>query len=272
MTRPIYLYVGDSIGEVELVQHSGDDLMCVNAARVSFAKRKDLLDSKDKDLIHYLLMNNHTSPFEHCHITWRFKVPLFVRSQHHRHRTWSYNEVSRRYVDDTPEFYIPDKFRKKIEGQKQATREEYHNPEIGVPRTDDINMNLYGILGGPASHSIAYMCEHLKRMYERLLEKGIPPEQARMILPMNTYTEYYGTVSLHNALKFLMLRLDPHAQWEIRMIAEAMLTDLLKLYPVTMEVFSRIRRSKELMARMLKAMDYDLDRLEDYVDDEERFV
>ena len=90
---------GDDIGKVQLIQHYGDDKMVVNSARVSFGKHKEELDEKDKKLIKYLIENRHTSTLEHCGATFKFVVPLFIRSQHHRHRTWSYNEVSRRYTD-----------------------------------------------------------------------------------------------------------------------------------------------------------------------------
>ena len=102
--KKIDLY-GHSKCFVEYVQHMGDDLTIVNAARVSFGKHKTELDKKDKKLIKYLIDHRHTSTLEHCHVTFRCKVPLFVRSQHHRHRTWSYNEISRRYTDFNLEFY-----------------------------------------------------------------------------------------------------------------------------------------------------------------------
>jgi thymidylate synthase (FAD) len=97
MIEPVYLY-DDNIGKVEYVEHMGSDLSVVNSARVSFGKHKQLLDEKDEKLINYLIKHRHTSTLEHCVVTFRFKVPLYVRSQHHRHRTWSYNEISRRYT------------------------------------------------------------------------------------------------------------------------------------------------------------------------------
>ena len=91
---------GDAIGKVEYVEHMGSDISIVNAARVSFGKHKEVLDAKDKKLIKYLIKHKHTSTMEHCLVTFRLKVPLFIRSQHHRHRTWSYNEISRRYTEE----------------------------------------------------------------------------------------------------------------------------------------------------------------------------
>ena len=95
----------DNIGSVEYVSHMGSDLTVVNAARVSFSVEREELDKRDEKLINYLLAHGHTSPFEHCAVTMRFTVPLFIRSQHHRHRTWSYNEVSRRYTSVDMKFY-----------------------------------------------------------------------------------------------------------------------------------------------------------------------
>ena len=110
MRKSIELY-GDGIGTVDLVQHMGDDLTIVNSARVSFGKNKEVLDEKDERLINYLVRHRHTSTFEHNLVTFRFTVPLYVRSQHHRHRTWSYNEISRRYTDVDIQFYEPEAFR-----------------------------------------------------------------------------------------------------------------------------------------------------------------
>ena len=104
MNKKIELY-GDGIGHVELVDYLGDDLSVVNSARVSFGKHKTEIEEQDKKLINYLIKHRHSSTLEHNVVTFRFKVPLFVRSQHHRHRTWSYNEISRRYTDFNIEFY-----------------------------------------------------------------------------------------------------------------------------------------------------------------------
>ena len=100
----------DGIGTVEYVQHMGEDITVVNSARVSFGKHKEVMDEKDRKLIKYLIRHRHTSTLEHNLITFRFVVPLFVRSQHHRHRTWSYNEISRRYTAENIRFYEPKSF------------------------------------------------------------------------------------------------------------------------------------------------------------------
>ena len=121
--KSIELY-GDGIGRVDYVEHMGSDLTIVNAARVSFGKHKDVLDEKDERLIKYLIKHRHTSTLEHNVVTFRFIVPLFVRSQHHRHRTWSYNEISRRYTDVDIKFYEPKLFRTQHRSNRQASNED----------------------------------------------------------------------------------------------------------------------------------------------------
>ena len=128
--RTIYIY-DDEIGSVSLVDHMGTDLTIVNSARVSFGNTKDELDDRDKRLVKYLVKHKHTSTFEHNVITFKFVVPLFIRSQHHRHRTWSYNEISRRYTDKGMEFYLPEVFRTQHENNRQASNsEELINPRM----------------------------------------------------------------------------------------------------------------------------------------------
>lgn len=118
--KTIQLY-GDGIGRVDYVQHMGSDLTVVNSARVSFGVEKEELDERDRKLINYLIKHRHTSTLEHNLITFRFVVPLFVRSQHHRHRTWSYNEISRRYTDVNIQFYEPKQFRTQHKSNRQAS-------------------------------------------------------------------------------------------------------------------------------------------------------
>ena len=125
----IHLY-DDDIGSVEYIKHAGSDLEVVNAARVSFGSEKQALDEKDKKLINYLMKHNHSSPFEHCSITMRFVVPLFIRSQHHRHRTWSYNEISRRYTSVDMKFYQPSSFRTQHKSNRQASEDNLVNPVL----------------------------------------------------------------------------------------------------------------------------------------------
>ncbi len=137
--RTIYLY-GDEIGSVSLVDHMGTDLTIVNSARVSFGNQKTELNDKDRRLIKFLVKHKHTSTFEHNVVTFKFVVPLFVRSQHHRHRTWSYNEISRRYTEKNMDFYLPSSFRTQHRSNRQAS-----NPE------ELINPLMYGIDDGAMS-------------------------------------------------------------------------------------------------------------------------
>ena len=123
MQKRIEIY-GDGIGTVEYVEHMGSDLTIVNAARVSFGKQKMTMDKRDEKLIKYLMQHKHTSTLEHNLVTFRFCVPLFVRSQHHRHRTWSYNEISRRYTDVDIRFYEPSSFRTQHKSNRQASNAE----------------------------------------------------------------------------------------------------------------------------------------------------
>ncbi len=120
----------DGIGAVEYVSHMGTDLSVVNAARVSFGAEKKNVSEKDIKLINYLMQHNHSSPFEHCVLTYKFTVPLFIRSQHHRHRTWAYNEISRRYTSVDMNFYCPPEFRTQHKSNRQASEDVWINPNV----------------------------------------------------------------------------------------------------------------------------------------------
>ena len=227
--KTIYLY-DDEIGRVDYVGHMGDDLTVVNSARVSFGKQKEALDEKDKKLIRYLIKHRHTSTLEHNTVTFRFVVPLFVRSQHHRHRTWSYNEISRRYTDFDIKFYTPSKFRTQHKSNRQASNEN-----------DLIDPILHW---GSWSASKLYR-EHTivaYNLFKDLLRVGVCREQARGILPQTMYTEYYGTCNLSNLLKFIDLRTHEGAQWEIQKVAEACLDIATDLYPETVGAYREIRK------------------------------
>ena len=188
----------DGIGSVEYIDHMGSDLSVVNAARVSFGVEKEGLDEKDKKLINYLMQHNHTSPFEHCTITMRFTVPLFIRSQHHRHRTWAYNEISRRYTSVDMKFYSPKNFRTQHKSNRQASNNELIDPVL--------NSSYLSIGFENASAAVGMHNKRSISLYEALVDSGVCREQARGVLPQNLYTQYYGTVNLHNLLKFVSLR------------------------------------------------------------------
>ena len=192
--KSIELY-GDGIGRVDYVNHMGTDLTVVNSARVSFGVEKEELDARDKKLINYLIKHRHTSTLEHCTITFRIKVPLYIRSQHHRHRTWSYNEISRRYVDSDPEFYQVDSWRGRAENKKQGSSDEA------------IEYNLGSTL------------EFVKTTYQNMLKAGIAPEMARMVLPQNLYTEWFWSGTLMAFARVCNLRCKSDTQWETQLVA-----------------------------------------------------
>jgi len=195
-------------GYIELLGVLGNDNTVVSAARVSYLGESKG-EEKDKKLIKFMMKNGHTSPFEHVVFQWRIKCPLFVRSQWHRHRTWSYNEVSRRYTDEDIEFYIPDIWRLQDDKNKQGSSRNI----------DDIRFSL-------GLQDIVFNC---RAQYDWMIEQGIAKEMARMVLPQNLYTIFYGTVDLKNLLHFIELRADEHAQYEIQVYAKAM-EDIIKDY------------------------------------------
>ena len=238
MKDKIYLY-DDKIGSVEYIQHMGDDLTIVNAARVSFGKHKETLDEKDERLIRYLIGHRHTSTLEHNIVTFRFCVPLFVRSQHHRHRTWSYNEISRRYTDKDIQFYEPTAFRTQHKSNRQASNlEEKINPSM---RAGDMSYTLHPTQDYNASNAVADHNANSLKLFNKLLEKGVCREQARGVLPQNMYTEYYGTVNLNNLIKFIHLRTHDGAQQEIRVVAEACKKIATDLWPVAMNALENFK-------------------------------
>ena len=226
--RSIDVY-GDGIGRVDLVQHMGTDLTIVNSARVSFGKHKEKLDEKDERLINYLVKHKHTSTFEHNVVTLRFVVPLFVRSQHHRHRTWSYNEISRRYTDINIQFYEPTEFRTQHKSNRQASNpDETADPVLYTPVEK-------------TSEAVRKHHEESMRLFDKMIEAGVCREQARGVLPQNMYTEYYGTVNLSNLLKFIDLRTHEGAQWEIQKVAEACLDIVEDLWPVAVSSYRKVK-------------------------------
>lgn len=213
----------DAIGELDLIDYMGDDTRAAHAARVSFLRDEDLLTGsdeitdKDKKLISFLLRERHTSPFEHSVITFRMKVPLYVRAQVMRHRTFSYNEASRRYTSECIEFHIPKVLR------QQATK----NLQCSIDEPVKLNDKMVNAMRDQVD--AAY------RTYQMMLDCGVAREQARAVLPQNMYTTFYMTGSLHNYIHFLRLRLDPHAQPEIQELAQGMRSILSEIFPYTME-------------------------------------
>ncbi len=208
--------LGDSISKVELLDVMGDDLTVVNAARVSFAKESTVLDEKDEKLIKYLAKNNHITPFFHPQVRFRLKMPIFVAREWFRHTIgFARNEVSRRYVDSPPEMYVPQELRERDPKLKQGSKETIvgNNDEI-VSRLADAT-------------KLAHEC------YAMLLDQQVAPEVARMILPQSMYTEFIETASLYAYARLCRLRLDPHAQREIQLYAEAVCDALKDKFPVS---------------------------------------
>ena len=236
MTKTHYLY-SDNIGKVELVQSMGEDITVVNSARVSFGVQKDDLDEKDKKLINYLIKHRHTSTLEHNVATFRIKVPLFVRSQHHRHRTWSYNEISRRYTDADLQFYIPASYRTQHDSNRQASNSnDFINPQMDV-----YNIELESRL---CNEAVSHHIDNSLLLFEDMIKKGVAREQARMVLPQNLYTEYYATANLNNILKFIELRTHDGAQWEIQQLANSIGKIVEGIWPITMNAYKKTKGIK----------------------------
>ncbi len=225
---------GDGIGKVQYIDHMGTDLTIVNSARVSFGVEKEELDDRDKKLVNYLVKHRHTSTFEHNVVTFKFVVPLFVRSQHMRHRTWSYNEISRRYTDKDIAFYCPNAFRTQHKSNRQSSNEETINP-ILFPDLSDPGF------GTNASTVLKMHNQDSLSLFQHMLRSGICREQARMVLPQSMYTEYYGTCNLNNLLKFVDLRTHEGAQQEIQKVAMACLEIATDLWPEAVGAYRRKR-------------------------------
>ena len=215
-------------GFVRLVEHMGSDLSIVRNARVSYdAEWRAGEDAgKDEKLIRYLMKNRHTSPFESVVFSFDVKAPIFVFRQWHRHRTWSFNEISARYAALPAEFYVPD--------VDQITTQSTDNKQM---RTSVIHPAAGGF-----RDRIAYHCQNSHAEYQSLIAEGCTRELARGVLPVNTYSHMFATVDLHNLFHFLTLRLHEHAQYEIRVYAEAMLTLIEPIVPVAVAAFREYRK------------------------------
>ena len=201
---------------VELLEVFGDDLTVVNAARVSFEKVSNELSQKDEKLISYLAMHNHSSPFFHPQARFRLKMPLFVAREWFRHQIgFARNEVSRRYVDSEPEFWVPTQLRKRDENKKQGSKSE------------QIQYN---------GHCLVHVRKNNEKCletYNYLLGHGVCPEQARAVLPQSMLTEFIETGSLAAYARLYNLRTDPSAQKEIREIAEQVGMLLAEKFPIS---------------------------------------
>lgn len=202
--------------EVELIHYIGDDLDVVNAARVSFNKKSYSLVEQDKRLINYLAKHKHHSPFNHSFLSFRVKAPIFVARQLVKHKFMPWNEVSRRYVDTEPEFYYPTAWRKRAENVKQGSGE-------ALP-------DYYG-MGVKATITAAL------HQYNWMLQEGVCPEQARMVLPQNMMAEWRWSGTLGAFLDMLVLRLDPHTQKETRDVAEKIAKYVRTIFPESYKAY-----------------------------------
>lgn len=232
MLKTVELY-NDGIGEVSLIDYMGNDKRAAHAARVSFLKDDielldDELNEKDSRLIKFLLRENHTSPFEHSVITFRLTVPAFIRSQIHRHRTFSYNEASRRYTSFDLQFYTPKEYRKQSDKNLQASIQgSNHDPVVYT-----VNGTVFDY-DYKASDLVSKSVDDSLKLYHQLLNAGVCREQARMVLPQNMYCSFWMTGNLLNYIKFLKLRIHEGAQYEAQVVAKAMYDILEELFPET---------------------------------------
>jgi thymidylate synthase (FAD) len=209
-------------GFVRLVDSMGSDLSIVRAARVSYdADWRDQELQNDVKLINYLMKNKHTSPFEAVTFTFEVKAPIFIFRQWHRHRTWSFNEISARYTELDEGFYVPnlDHITTQAKDNKQARTNEPHKEASQIKR----------IIQGH--------CDDSFLNYKALLDMGCPRELARSVLPVAAYSRMFATVDLHNLFHFLRLRLHPHAQYEIRVYAQAIMALIRPIVPVAVAAF-----------------------------------
>lgn len=210
-------------GFARLVDHMGNDLSIVRSARVSYnAEWRAQESKKDEKLIHYLMKNHHNTPFESVTFTFEIKAPIFVIRQWHRHRTMSYNEVSARYTELPEEFYVP-----KLEHIGEQTKKNKQARVIqATPQGAADNQRV-----------IAQACKDAFKNYHVLINHGTPRELARSVLPVATYTHMFATVNLHNLFHFLRERLHEHAQYEIRVYAQALLELISPVVPVAVDAF-----------------------------------
>lgn len=217
---------------VELIDHMGTDMTIVNAARVSLNQHKigddQTLSEKDAGLINFLMKNRHSSPFEHCHVSFLVEAPIFVVREWQRSRTQSYNEVSGRYTELKPIFYAPDHDRPLV--------------QIGKPGAYSFTAADDETLLVDVYKEFRHSGQTAWNAYQHLLERGVAKEVARMVLPVNIYTSWYATTTLRNWMYFLSLRTDIQAMYEIRTLALELETKLAELYPVAMEAWEKNER------------------------------
>ena len=204
--------------KVTYIDHCGSDLTTVNAARVSFGKKHGEFQDKDAGLIKYLAKHKHMSPFGHAFASFHVKAPIFVARQLVKHKFLRWNEISRRYVKSDPEFYYPNHYRQASNDKKQGSGE----------RVSDTVANA----------SIKNVTRHMAQcliQYQNLLSDGVCEEQARMVLPQSTMTEWYWSGSLDAFIDMCNLRCKSDTQYETRLVADYIRSEMIKLFPVSVE-------------------------------------
>ena len=209
--------------EATYIDHMGSDLTVANAARVSFGKKSEMEDdpwgppklkAKDDKLIRYLAAHKHISPFGHCFASFHIKAPIFVARQLVKHKFLRWNEISRRYTTENIEFYVPDVWRGQSKDKKQGSEGEIQN--IHIQTSQQIPLTLY----------------------EGLLDKGVCEEQARMVLPQNTMTEWYWSGSLDAFADMCKLRCASDTQYETRLVADNISKTMSELFPVSWDALT----------------------------------
>ena len=238
-------------GFVRVIDYMGDDSSIVQSARVSYGKGTKKI-SNDKGLIKYLMRHRHSTPFEMCEIKFHIKLPIFIARQWIRHRTANVNEYSARYSILDKEFYIPS-------AENLAAQSAINNQCRGDALTDDEASNVIQILKKDAEQTYSNYETLLNESSEGNIidesKSGIARELARMNLTLNTYTQWYWKIDLNNLLHFHALRADDHAQYEIRVYADAMLDIVKKWVPLTYEAFEDYRiGGTELSAKEVNLM------------------
>jgi thymidylate synthase (FAD) len=210
-------------GYVALVDVMGDDRTPAQTARTSYRTKHEKTAEQDAKLTDYLVRNKHTTPLEFCQLRFYAKMPIFVARQWVRHRTASINEISLRYVKAEREFYVParDRMHKQATDNKQGSSSELVNDPHAC------------------AEEIRHACGFAFDSYSALVFNGLSHELARIVLPLATYTEWYWQIDLHNFLHFCRLRTDPHAQYEIRVYAEAMLELARPIFPTVIASWER---------------------------------
>ena len=237
--------------KVTYIDHMGSDLSVVNAARVSFGKKSEWefecdcvtdtscmeigcdcgdphiarqLSERDTKLIKYLAKHGHYSPFGHAFASFHIKAPIFVARQLVKHKFLRWNEISRRYVDDEPEFYVPNKWRGRSDDKKQGSSDTV---------VEFLRMQGFGeqsVHDGSFKHQM-----HSLDLYRDMVTAGVCPEQARIVLPQSTMTEWYWSGSLDAFMDMCNLRCKIDTQYETRLVAEYILSEMINLFPVSVE-------------------------------------